>query len=29
MVLDGVLQATFDAVACRVCRLWLHSMPAP
>ncbi len=29
MVLDGVLQATFDAVACRECRLWWHSMPAP
>ena len=26
MVLDGVLQASFDADVCRECRLWWHSM---
>lgn len=29
MVLDGVLQAEFDAGKCRSCRLWWHSMPQP
>ena len=27
MVLDGILQAEFDAGKCRSCRLWWHSMP--
>ena len=27
MVLDGVLQASFDGGLCRECRLWWHSMP--
>ncbi len=29
MVLDGVLQARFDAGLCQECRLWWHSMPMP
>jgi hypothetical protein len=29
MVLDGVLQARFDATLCTECRLWWHSMPQP
>jgi limonene-1,2-epoxide hydrolase len=29
MILDGVLQARFDAGLCRECRIWWHSMPAP
>lgn len=31
MVLDGVLQARFDAASglCRSCRLWWHSLPQP
>ncbi len=29
MILDGVLQARFEAGLCRECRLWWHSMPAP
>jgi hypothetical protein len=28
MVLDGVLQASFQDGLCRECRLWWHSMPA-
>lgn len=27
MVLDGVLQASFEGDACKECRLWWHSMP--
>jgi hypothetical protein len=27
MVLDGVLQARFDATLCSECRIWWHSMP--
>lgn len=27
MVLDGVLQATFDNDLCKECRIWWHSMP--
>jgi len=27
MVLDGILQAEFEAGLCRRCRLWWHSMP--
>jgi len=27
MVLDGVLQATFNGALCSVCRLWWHSLP--
>ena len=27
MVLDGVLQAEFDAGLCKRCQLWWHSMP--
>lgn len=27
MVLDGVLQASFDGGLCTDCRLWWHSMP--
>ncbi len=27
MVLDGVLQASFDGALCTECRLWWHSMP--
>lgn len=31
MILDGVLQARFDAASglCRECRLWWHSQPQP
>jgi hypothetical protein len=29
MVLDGVLQASFDGAACAEARIWWHSMPAP
>jgi limonene-1,2-epoxide hydrolase len=29
MVLDGLLQASFDGGLCRECRLWWHSMPLP
>lgn len=29
MVLDGVLQAEFDAGLCSRCRLWWHSLPQP
>jgi hypothetical protein len=29
MVLDGVLQATFEGEFCTECRLWWHSMPVP
>lgn len=29
MILDGLLQARFDATLCRECRLWWHSMPEP
>lgn len=29
MVLDGVLQASFDGGLCTDCRLWWHSMPLP
>ena len=29
MVLDGVLQAEFEAGLCARCRLWWHSMPMP
>ena len=27
MILDGVLQANFDAGLCKTCRLWWHSLP--
>ena len=27
MVLDGILQAEFEAGLCKCCRLWWHSMP--
>lgn len=29
MVLDGVLQAEFEAGRCKVCRLWWHALPQP
>jgi limonene-1,2-epoxide hydrolase len=29
MLLDGVLQARFEAGLCCECRLWWHSMPLP
>jgi hypothetical protein len=29
MVLDGVLQAEFDAGLCTSCRLWWHALPQP
>lgn len=29
IVLDGVLQARFEADLCQECRLWWHSMPLP
>jgi hypothetical protein len=29
MVLDGVLEATFEGGLCRTCRLWWHSLPVP
>lgn len=29
MVLDGVLQASFERSLCKTCRLWWHSLPQP